>query len=209
MRAEIGRPSGLSDSLDWRPASPTRPSLTIVDVEARALAARIPAASRALYNGANRREEAAELGRVERSRAAAGVDLCAPERLRRVDVADTGDDTLIEQRDFYRNPTAREHRSQTRCGERRVVRLWSEVERQLHVRRVDIDGRERARIFQHDTRAIREAEDGARKSRQRLGDPANDPITIHSEMNVHDAAIVETHELMLPAALDGAYVSTF
>ena len=67
---------------------------------------------------------------------------------------------------------------------------------------MDIDSRQRARVIQYHTNVRVKLEDGAGEARHRLRRRSDDPIPIHAEMNVEDAAILEVNELMLASPLD-------
>ena len=69
---------------------------------------------------------------------------------------------------------------------------------------MNVQRRERARILQHNSRSIREVESRARESRQWIGRRADDPITVHPEVNVKNPPVLEPDQLMLAATFDGS-----
>jgi hypothetical protein len=70
---------------------------------------------------------------------------------------------------------------------------------------MNIERRQRARIVEHDTRTIGETQCGAREPRKRIRCGADDPITIHAEVNMYDSTVIEMDELMLAAPFDVAH----
>jgi hypothetical protein len=146
----------------------------------------------------------ANLLRVQRCGRRAWIDLRPPERLRRVDVAQAGDDPLVEQRDLYGNPPPTERRAQRRRGEYGIEWFGTKIECERRVGSVDVERGQRARILQHDALTTGEMKDGAGESRQRLRRSADDPIPVHPEVNMYHASVVEMHQLMFATALDGA-----
>ena len=69
---------------------------------------------------------------------------------------------------------------------------------------MDVERRQGARVLEHDTHAAREIEDRASEARRRIRALADDPVTIHTEMDVDHAAILEMNELVFPATFDHA-----
>jgi len=92
--------------------------------------------------------------------------------------------------------------------EPRVERLGAEVQWQLNPGRMDIERRQRARVIQYDSYLGIEMEDGTREARHRLRRRFDDPIAVHAEMHMKDAAVIETNELMLPPPLDRTHART-
>lgn len=207
-RTIVRRPATLDDALDRGATAATRPALAIVDVEASAGEPSIPSARRALDHRADRREQSASRREVERRRQGTRIDFRTPERFGRIDVAESSDHALVEQRDFDRNATARKRSVQHCRCEPRIERLRTQIERQVDARCVDVDRRQRARVIQHDTHFWIEMENGPGEARHRVRRRANDPVSVHPEVDVQDATILEVNELMLPAPLDRAHPRT-
>ena len=65
-----------------------------------------------------------------------------------------------------------------------------------------VDRRKRARILEDHSATIVEMKDRSSESRQWIAIRIEDPISIHSKVNVQNAAIGEMHELVLSATLD-------
>jgi hypothetical protein len=187
----------LHDALDLRATATARATLTVVDLEPCSASLGVSRARCAPDHGADGSEQATRSSEVERRRHLSRVDPRAPKCFRRVNVPQTGDDPLIEERDFDWNPTPGEKTAQPRGGQRWVVWLGAKVDREGCVRRVDIQRRKRAGVFEHDAPPAGEIEHGASKTRQRIRIRTDDPIAVQSEVNVNYASIVEVHELML------------
>jgi len=68
---------------------------------------------------------------------------------------------------------------------------------------VEIERAQRARIIEHDARAIIENDRRARETRKRVVRAIEMPIARHAEMSVKHASIVERQQLMLAATFDG------
>ncbi|MEY2734481.1 MAG: hypothetical protein RL340_1540, partial [Gemmatimonadota bacterium] len=99
-------------------------------------------------------EESGHLGGVESSRATARIDPRAPERLGGVDVAEPGEDPLVEERLLDRRASTRETRAELCTGERGIIRLRPEGEPRRPPGGVARHRAEGARVGQHQTSTI-------------------------------------------------------
>jgi hypothetical protein len=88
--------------------------------------------------------------------------------------------------------------------QRRVGRFEPESQYGSALRFVDMKRAQRPWIVENDARAVRKLDGGPRKSRKRVGNRVDVPITRHPKVNVNQTAIVERDELMLAASLDCA-----
>jgi len=127
-----------------------------------------------------------------------------PQRLRCIDVAESGDHALIEENRFDRGAAPRELRPKPIGREIRITRLQSEPKIRRRVRSVEIERTECARIIQHHTRPIIERDRRTREAWERIGRSVDRPVAGHSKVRVKRTAIIELKELVLPAPFDRA-----
>lgn len=127
-----------------------------------------------------------------------------PQRLRRVDVAESSDQALIEQRRFNRTAPRRQRVTQRLRRQRRIRRLRSKAKLERRTRRMNVDRAERPWVVKHDARSISKCEKRPRESRQLFVGAIDLPVAGHAEMRMHHAAVVEHDELVLSAPLDRA-----
>ena len=125
------RSAGLRDSADRSAAAgrPARLALALVDAEAAGAIRTFLAGDRFSQNGLDRRRQAdgprrrASGRRRERRRSPQRRQTGAVQRFARIDVAEAGDDPLIEQRHFQRDALAGQRPRQRRGAEGRSERL--------------------------------------------------------------------------------------
>src|SRR5215208_2626293 len=150
--------AGGADLLDRRPAPVARLAGAPVDLELalhssprpirqRVVAQRRPLASNSvLERTADRAVERAQLLRREVARGCQWMNTRTPKRLVGVDVADSGNGTLVEDRSLDRRPPRRKPRREVARAERRVERLAadSSVDVRVQLGRIEHEPRAEA-----------------------------------------------------------------
>lgn len=150
----------------------------------------------------NRAHQTLGIAGLERGCGRAGVNAGEPERLGCVDVADTSDDSLIEERELDWNTPGCERALEMGGVERRIDRVGTEDGRDRASGVEQLDGGERARIGEHDAAAVVELQNETREARKLGFDPLHHPISGHAEVHVQRRAVVEHGKLVLATPID-------
>src|SRR5204863_7461423 len=140
--------------------------------------------------------------RVRRRR---GRQARMPQRLGSVDVAQAGDQTLIEQRRLDWPAPRREFVVQPVARERRVGGFGAESQLERRASGMKGESAERAWIVEHDARAVAETHGRAGESWQIIVGSIDAPIARHTEVRVQRSAIVEHDQLMFAPAFYRAH----
>ena len=153
----------------------------------------------------NRAHQTTGVARSERGCGRARVNAGEPERFGRVNVADTSDNALIEERKLDRNTPGCERALEMRCVERRVDRVGTEYRRDRASGVEQLDGGERARIGEDDAAAVVELQNETREARKLGVDALHHPIAGHAKMHVQRRAVIEHGKLVLAAPIDARH----
>ena len=128
------------------------------------------------------------------------MNACPPERFDGVDVPDTRDDSLIQERLLDRDAPAGNAGAERRGIQRWVGRVGSQRRDGRLTRGRHREPAERAAVLEDDASAVLEVEEGTREFRQRLPDPADDPVPIEPEVRDEMRASLDADQLVLPDA---------
>jgi len=128
-----------------------------------------------------------------------------PECLGSVDVAQSSDQTLIEQRGLDRTASLCENFVQRIRGKRRIAGLGTESEIERRAGGMDVERAQRAWIVEHDARPVVERHRGAGESRKRVIGAVNVPVASHAKVRVQRSPVVEHDQLMLTASVHGTH----
>ena len=134
------------------------------------------------------------------------ADARLPECLAGADVADAGEQALIEQHRLDRATTRRQRGAQPCRRDDGVGDLRPEFG-QCGTGLQSRDAGECARIGQADDRAVVEHEANAFVARRRIAVATEPPVAGHAEVHVQHGAIVEVEQLVLAAALHAVHAT--
>lgn len=150
----------------------------------------------------NRAHQAPGVARLQRGCGRARVNAGEPERFGRVNVADTSDNALIEERELDWNATGCERALEMRGVERRIDRVGTEDGRDGASGVEQLHRGERARIGEDDAAAVVELQNETREARKLGIDPLHHPIAGHAKVHVQRRAVVEHGKLVLATPID-------
>jgi len=133
------------------------------------------------------------------------MDSREPQRFRRIDVPDAGDNPLIEKRDLDRDTSPRERVAERFGGESRVRWIWPQRRERLCALAVQRDRRQRARIDQRDASTIVELDHHASVLREGSRNVIHEPVSRHSKVNDERVASRKREQLVLAATIHARY----
>jgi hypothetical protein len=153
--------------------------------------------------------ETLAVAHLERGRGRARVDAGKPECLGRVDVADTSDNALIEERELDRDTPGGERPLEMPRVERGIDRVRTKDGGQRASSIEQLHSGERARIGEDDSAAIVELQDESREARKLGIDPLHHPVAGHAKVHVQCRSVVEDGKLVLSTAIDARDGATY
>jgi hypothetical protein len=195
---EVRAAAGLRNAGNGRAALNAGPAKTVVHLEraaAEAAAVSLLAGETVGNRRADTPHERAELRRGELVGALRRVNARSPEGLGGVDVAEPGDDTLVEQHRLDGAAARTKRVAQHLFGER--IGLRTECQPRRAPWRVVGDGAQRARINQAETLAALQGEGHAGEPGKRRSRWRDCPVAIHPEVHGDHRAVVEHQVLVL------------